>query len=149
MRLSHLLVSIMTLAFPLSSFAVEPGAFLLAIVPPLTPEPEQAPEEICELTLRATAPDAAHTLSIVEVFLAEGELHVVGRLERDPDLMAAQVLTPLSSTVNVAGEFSDAKVHYYLLEPVPVTAKNLTRVESLGALREGLERPEKVPFLRQ
>lgn len=74
----------------------------------LTPAPSMK-----EIEVQVTAPDPAWEISIEEVFEMDDHLAAISRLSRDPDAMAAQVITPIEASVSVAAP--DLPVKHFVL----------------------------------
>ena len=67
-----------------------------------------------DISVSLTAPDAGYQLQISEVYELPERLIVIAAVSRRPDIMAAQVMTDLSSTVTVTAEPA-LPVEYFVL----------------------------------
>lgn len=65
------------------------------------------------VAIEMTVPDPAWTLTIQEVYAASDRLLVISELERDPDVMAAQVITQVRDEVEI--EAPDLPAEHYIL----------------------------------
>jgi hypothetical protein len=73
-----------------------------------TPAPMERP-----ITVELTVPDPAWQIRIERVLEGSDELHVISRVKRDPEVMAAQVISRASDTVRVAAP--DLPVRHHVL----------------------------------
>jgi hypothetical protein len=65
------------------------------------------------ITIEVTVPDPAWTVTIEEVYATQGRLLVISTLDRDPEVMASQVISRASDTVGVTAP--DWPVEHYVL----------------------------------
>jgi hypothetical protein len=66
-----------------------------------------------EITVKLTVPDAAWTIAIDEVHKVENELWVIAIVSRNPDLMGAQVISTVQTSLKLAAP--DLSVKYFLI----------------------------------
>lgn len=65
------------------------------------------------VTIELTVPDPAWKVTIERVYQADERLLAVARVERDPEVMAAQVISKASDTVRVRAP--DLPVEHYVI----------------------------------
>lgn len=65
------------------------------------------------ISVEVTVPDPAWKVTIREIYVKDDRLLVVSELERDPDVMAAQVISQTSDSVRVSAP--DLPVDHYVL----------------------------------
>ena len=58
--------------------------------------------ETREITVKLTVPDAGWAIAIDEVHMVSNEVWVISSVSRDPDMMAAQVISTVKASVDVA-----------------------------------------------
>jgi hypothetical protein len=66
-----------------------------------------------EITVKLTVPDAAWTIAIDEVHKVENELWVIAIVSRNPDLMGAQVISTVQTSLKLAAP--DLSVKYFVI----------------------------------
>jgi hypothetical protein len=67
-----------------------------------------------EVKVQVTVPDAGWTVEIDRIFIGSDRLHVISRLHRDPEMMAAQVISMVSHSVKVSAP-EDLSVQHHVL----------------------------------
>jgi len=70
------------------------------------------PQQSVEIEI--TVPDPAWQVEIERIYEGESALHVVSRLRRDPNVMAAQVISTVSDSVEIPSRRNLPVEHYVL-----------------------------------
>ena len=82
-------------------------------------EPEtmaiQTPTQTKPITVRLDVPDAGWRVYIENVLASKEHLVVISKLERNPDEMAAQVISTVSDTIEVDASYTDLSMKYYIV----------------------------------
>ncbi|MGF1452378.1 MAG: hypothetical protein ACFB21_09940 [Opitutales bacterium] len=111
--------------------------------PAVPPPPAEEPGT--PLTMELTAPDAGYRLKIEAVFASGDYVYLVGALSRDADEIAAQVLTPVEDTVEVATESlppeTQRNLCLYLTGDVPPSVNAYPTVASVESLASDIHQP--------
>ena len=81
-------------------------------------EPEQTQEmkaKSMPITVSLDTPDAGWRIQIEKVYQTQDGLAVISRLQRDPDTMAAQVISAVADTAEIPAQSADLAVRHYIL----------------------------------
>jgi len=80
---------------------------------PATAEP--SPAETMPITVRLDAPDAGWRIYIERIIANKEHLVVLSTLERDPDVMASQVISTVSDSAQIDGSYADRPIKHYVV----------------------------------
>ncbi|MGZ0709577.1 M16 family metallopeptidase [Coraliomargarita sp. W4R53] len=80
-----------------------------------TIETVAAPAENLPITVRLDVPDAGWRINIDQIYRTNESIVVVSKLSRDPDTMAAQVISTAADTVKIAPYETELPVRHYVL----------------------------------
>lgn len=74
-----------------------------------------APTQTTPISLRLDVPDAAWRIHIDQILASKDRLIVLSTLERNPDVMAAQVISTVSDTVEIDEMYADFPIKHYVV----------------------------------
>jgi zinc protease len=76
---------------------------------------QAAPSQSTAVTIRLDVPDAGWRVHIDQIIKSQDRLIVRSSLERDPNAMAAQVISTTSDTVKIDAQYADLPVKHYVV----------------------------------
>lgn len=79
---------------------------------PVTPAATSA--TTLPLTVRLDTPDAGWRIEIVKIYHSSDSLAVFSKLSREPDAIAAQVISTVADTVTIDSQYAEVPVRHYI-----------------------------------